>query len=109
MAMSMAISRALCVLLLLGVAAVMSAEAVKIETFNERGCTGGATNTFYVGRNQCQDFIDQGSVRVTEIDPDVRVSFHNQQGCEGASSVGQGHGSLCMNQGATKLRSVYVA
>ncbi|KAG0568279.1 hypothetical protein KC19_6G008900 [Ceratodon purpureus] len=108
MTMTMAISRALCVLLLLGVAAV-STEAVKIETFNDRGCTGGATNTFYVGRNQCQTFIDQGSVRVTEIGPDVRVSFHNQRNCQGASSVGQGYGSLCMNQGATKLRAVYVA
>ncbi|KAG0605305.1 hypothetical protein M758_9G047400 [Ceratodon purpureus] len=104
----MAISRALCVLLLLGVVA-MSTEAIKIETFNDLGCNDPPTNTFFVGRNQCQTFIDQASVRVTEIDTDVRVSFHNQLNCDTASSVGQGFGPQCRNQGGTKIRGVFIA
>ncbi|KAG0618607.1 hypothetical protein M758_4G077600 [Ceratodon purpureus] len=108
MAMTMAISRALCVLLLLSVAAV-STEAAKIETFNGLGCEGAPTNTFLVNGNQCQTFIDQSSVRVTEINSDVRVSIHNQRNCDTASSVGQAFGPLCFNQGATKIRAVFIA
>ncbi|KAG0617839.1 hypothetical protein M758_4G019100 [Ceratodon purpureus] len=108
MAMTMAISRALCVLLLIGVAAV-STEAAIIETFNERGCNGNPTNTFKLNGNQCQTFFGQSSVRVTDINSDIRVSIHNQQNCNTASSVGQAFGPLCFNQGATKIQAVFIA
>ncbi|KAG0578417.1 hypothetical protein KC19_4G021100 [Ceratodon purpureus] len=110
MSMTMAISRALCVLLLIGIASSRhSTEAAKIETFNGLGCEGSPTNTFLVNGNQCQTFIDQSSVRVTDINSDVRVSFHNQRNCDTASSVGQAFGPICSNQGATKLRAVFIA
>lgn len=96
-------------IVLLGVVLMTTTEAVRIETFNGPGCRGSPTNVFLVGRNQCQTFIDQGSVRLSDIAPDVRVSFHNQRNCRTASSVGQQYGPVCLSQGATKLRAVYVA
>jgi hypothetical protein len=110
----MAVSRsALCVALaLLAIASVLSSgtEAAKIETWNGPNCGDGgpATNTFFVGGNTCQTFFDEGSVRVSEIDANTRVSVHNQKNCETYSSVGQFYGPGCLTQGATKLRAVWI-
>ncbi|KAH7280884.1 hypothetical protein KP509_36G019300 [Ceratopteris richardii] len=83
-------------------------QAAKIETFNPASCDGSPTNTFYVGGNTCQTFIDQGAVRISEISSSTRVSVHNQRDCEGYSSVAQIYGPGCVVQGATKLRAVWI-
>ena len=53
--------------------------------------------------------VDWGAVQFSDISADTRVSIHNQDGCTGASQVGQGFGPACWLQGATKIRSAFVA
>jgi len=84
-------------------------EAAKIETYNGKSCTGAPTNTFYVGRNSCQNFNDQSAVKISEVSSDTRVSVHNTKGCKTVSSVAQIYGPGCVVQGATALNAVYIA
>lgn len=85
-------------------------EAARIETFNAASCDGPPTNTFLLNGNTCQDFNDQGAVRVSEINSDVRVSVHNTEGCQAVSQVGQFFGpTSCSVQGRTALNSVFIA
>ncbi|KAG6544954.1 hypothetical protein Mapa_013646 [Marchantia paleacea] len=102
----MALSRDLCVLLLL---AAVTAEAAKIQTYNHKGCSDNPTNTFKVGCNYCQTFFDQSSVKISEVQADTRISVHNQKNCKGYSSVAQIYGGGCVNQGKTKIRAVYIS
>lgn len=99
---------ALCAVLLLAI--VSNTEAATIETWNGPNCEGGGTLVFRdVGRGSCTTFIDQGSIRVSGIDANTRVSVHNQRDCETRSMVSQFYGPACATQGRTKLRAVYIA
>ncbi|KAF8909138.1 hypothetical protein CPB85DRAFT_1222246, partial [Mucidula mucida] len=87
------------------------------------GVVDSATVQFSTGLN-CQAFSetyqgscnfcadppgDWSSVLFSGIDSSNRVTVHNQDRCTSASQVGQGYGPACWNQGATKLRSAWVA
>ena len=102
----MAILRDMCVLLL--IAAVVTVEAAKIETYNPASCDGTPTNTFYVNGNTCQTFNDQGAVKISDVSTNTRVSIHNQQFCESSSQVAQIYGPGCVVQGHTALRAVWI-
>ncbi|BBN12894.1 hypothetical protein MPTK1_5g23770 [Marchantia polymorpha subsp. ruderalis] len=102
----MALSRHLCVLLLL---AAVTAEAAKIQTYKEKGCSGDLTNTFTVVCNSCQTFSDQSSVKISDVQAKNRISIHNRKNCENYSKVAEIHGGACVNQGKAKIRAVYIA
>lgn len=102
----MAIFRVVCVLLLL--AAVVTVEAAKIETYNQASCDGAPTNTFLVNGNTCQTFNDQGAVQISDVSDTTRISIHNQQFCESSSQVAQIYGPGCVTQGHTSLRAVWI-
>ena len=102
----MAILRGVCLLLL--IAAVVTVEAAKIETYNSASCDGAPTNTFYVNGNTCQTFNDQGAVKISEVSASTRVSIHNQKFCESSSQVGQIYGPGCVVQGHTSIRAVWI-
>ncbi|KAF9017746.1 asparaginase [Hymenopellis radicata] len=68
------------------------------------------SETYQGSCNFCSDPPgDWSSVLFSGIDSSNRVTVHNQNGCTSASQVGQGYGPACWNQGATKLRSAWVA
>ena len=54
-------------------------------------------------------FVDWGAVRFSDIPSNYRVTVHNQNKCTTKSQVGQGYGAACWRQGATKIRSAWVA
>nr|CBX26646.1 asparaginase [Flammulina velutipes] len=89
------------------VAAVVNSAVVTFST--GLGCNS-VSQTYRGNCNFCADPPgDWSSVGFSEIGGDNRVTVHNQNSCTPASQVGQGFGPACWNQGATKLRSAWVA
>ncbi|KAK7681751.1 hypothetical protein QCA50_015098 [Cerrena zonata] len=98
----------------------------QVEFFTNKACDS-ASETYRGDCNFCSDppggkplscseFLailsvrtDWGAVRFSDIPSDFRVTVHNQDKCTSASQVGQGFGPACWIQGATKIRSAWVA
>ncbi|KAJ7686272.1 hypothetical protein B0H17DRAFT_940506, partial [Mycena rosella] len=93
-------------------ALVMAASAAGqavVQFSTTEGCVS-FSQTFEGSCNFCSDPPGNfGSVLFSGISSANRVTVHNEDGCTSASQVGQGFGDACWNQGATSLRSAWVA
>ncbi|KAJ6626489.1 asparaginase [Mycena sp. CBHHK59/15] len=84
-------------------------EGATVQFSTGLGCAS-FSQTFQGSCNFCADPpFDWSSILFSGIDGSNRVTVHNQDNCTPASQVGQGFGPACWNQGATKLRSAWVA
>ncbi|KAK7688096.1 hypothetical protein QCA50_008466 [Cerrena zonata] len=94
---------------LVSISTVATVNGATVEFFVNKACDS-ASESFRGNCNFCADPpFDWGAVRFSDIPADSRVTIHNQDGCTSASQVGQGFGPSCWLQGATKLRSAFVA
>ncbi|KAF7317692.1 Asparaginase [Mycena kentingensis (nom. inval.)] len=95
--------------LVISAAAQLAAGQAMVQFSTQLGCPS-FSQTFRGSCNFCSDPPgDWSSVLFSGISGNQRVTVHNQDGCTPASQVGQGFGPACWNQGATKLRSAWVA
>ncbi|KAK7688095.1 hypothetical protein QCA50_008465 [Cerrena zonata] len=96
-------------ILLVSASLAATVKGAQVEFFSNKACDS-ASQTYRGNCNFCADPPgDWGAVRFSDIPSNFRVTVHNQNGCTSASQVGQGFGPACWLQGATKLRSAWVA